>query len=175
MRRLFGQGRAGGQGPSAAEYEAIAEYARSGPAAIAPGASEAAAQPSLQLAFVIPWFFEGSGGHTTIVDIARRLEQRGHDCSLWLHDPGGRHEGTSDEALATQVRDWFGPLQVDDALVEIETGNVGLDGRFADALQARKGGQADLVRAPRTRRLRRIDRRGISVGLSRRGAERHSR
>src|SRR5947207_3526467 len=111
MRRLFGQGRASGQGPTAAEYEAIAEYARSGPAALAPGAGEAAARPSTQLAFVIPWFFEGSGGHTTIVDIARRLEERGHDCSLWLHDPGGHHEGTSDEALATQVRDWFGPLR----------------------------------------------------------------
>jgi glycosyltransferase involved in cell wall biosynthesis len=111
LRRLLGRGGRSGFAVTSAEFEAIVEYARNGPAALAPGASEAAAAASLRVAVVVPWWFEGSGGHTTIVDLVRRLETLGHECSLWLHDPGGRHEASSDEELGGHVRDWFGPMR----------------------------------------------------------------
>jgi glycosyltransferase involved in cell wall biosynthesis len=60
---------------------------------------------------VVPWWFEGSGGHTTIVDLVRGLEALGHECSLWLHDPAGHHEGSSDEELTREVQEWFGPMR----------------------------------------------------------------
>jgi glycosyltransferase involved in cell wall biosynthesis len=111
LRRLLGRGGSGGWPVTAAEFDAIAEYARNGPAPLAPGGPEAAGSPSLRVAVVVPWWFEGSGGHTTIADLVRRLEEAGHDCSLWLHDPAGHHEGSSDEELGRQVREWFGPVK----------------------------------------------------------------
>jgi glycosyltransferase involved in cell wall biosynthesis len=111
LRRLLGRGGPGGRPLTSAEYEPIAEYTRTGPAPLAPGASEALNAASLRIAVVVPWWFEGSGGHTTIVDLLRRLEAIGHDCSLWLHDPAGYHESSSDEELAREVRDWFGPMR----------------------------------------------------------------
>jgi glycosyltransferase involved in cell wall biosynthesis len=59
----------------------------------------------------VPWWMEGSGGHTTIVNLVRRLEDAGHSCSLWLHDPEARHGHYSEEELGAQVRDWFGPMR----------------------------------------------------------------
>jgi glycosyltransferase involved in cell wall biosynthesis len=112
LRRLLGRGGSADAAVAAdVEYADIAEFARAGEAPLAPGADASAGAASLRVAVVIPWFLEGSGGHTTIVDIVRRLEARGHDCSLWLHDPGGRHAADSDDALAARVRGWFGPLR----------------------------------------------------------------
>lgn len=111
LRRLLGRGGSSGWPVTAAEFDAIAEYARRGPAPLAPGGPEASAAPSLRVAVVVPWWFEGSGGHTTIADLVGRLEAAGHDCSIWLHDPAGHHEGSSDEELGRQVREWFGPVR----------------------------------------------------------------
>lgn len=41
----------------------------------------------LHVAFVVPPWDKGSGGHTTILRFVRYLEERGHTCTLWLHDP----------------------------------------------------------------------------------------
>jgi glycosyltransferase involved in cell wall biosynthesis len=110
VRRLLGRS-AAEQAALDAEYADVLRYEREGPRPTAPGGADTARAPSLRIAVVIPWFLEGSGGHTTIVDVIRGLEERGHDCSLWLHDPGGRHADDSDEAIASRVRDWFGPLR----------------------------------------------------------------
>jgi O-antigen biosynthesis protein len=40
----------------------------------------------LSVAVVVPWFFRGSGGHSTIANLVRGLEARGHDVSLWLEE-----------------------------------------------------------------------------------------
>src|SRR6201995_906574 len=45
----------------------------------------------LHAAFVVPAFSRGSGGHMPIANLIRGLERRGHRCSLWIDDPGGRH------------------------------------------------------------------------------------
>ncbi|HWI74657.1 MAG TPA: glycosyltransferase family 4 protein [Baekduia sp.] len=73
----------------------------------------------LHLAFVVPFFVRGSGGHMTIANLVRALERRGHRCSLWIDDPGARVKG-GPEAAARNLREWFGPFNADVA--------YGLDG-----------------------------------------------
>ena len=43
----------------------------------------------LHVAFAIPPFSIGSGGHNIIFQLVLRLERMGHTCSIWLHDPFG--------------------------------------------------------------------------------------
>ncbi len=86
------------------EYESVTRIGTEGPAPLA-----AAPDPSgpLDLALVIPPFRRGSGGHATIAHAVRALQARGHRCSLWLHDPAGRHAGDDVRAL---FEDFFGPV-----------------------------------------------------------------
>jgi glycosyltransferase involved in cell wall biosynthesis len=65
---------------------------------------------ALHVAFVVPFFQQGSGGHMTIANLVRALERRGHRCSLWIDDPGGRCRGGADGA-ARDLRAWFGPFE----------------------------------------------------------------
>ncbi|MFL5895050.1 MAG: glycosyltransferase family 4 protein [Thermoleophilaceae bacterium] len=111
LRRLL-RGNPGAAAPSLdGAHEDVAQLEREGPRPLAPGAAEASTAASLRVAVVVPWLLEGSGGHTTILNLVRRLELRGHDCSLWVHDPGGRHAAESNEALAAKVTDWYGGMR----------------------------------------------------------------
>jgi glycosyltransferase involved in cell wall biosynthesis len=94
--------------PVEADYADVAAWERAGDAPLEPGASHAAGAPSLRVAVVVPWLLEGSGGHNTILNLVRQLESRGHDLSLWVHDPGGRNAGADAGEL---VRDWFGGMR----------------------------------------------------------------
>jgi glycosyltransferase involved in cell wall biosynthesis len=58
-------------------------------------------KPLLHLAWLIPPFRRGSGGHTTIFTLVRELEARGHSCSIWIHDP----LGLMDRRAALAARD----------------------------------------------------------------------
>lgn len=69
-----------------------------------------AATAPLKLAFVVPFFVRGSGGHMTISNLVRALEARGHECSIWIDDPGARVKGGA-EAGARDFREWFGPFR----------------------------------------------------------------
>ena len=51
-------------------------------------------RPRLHIAFVIPPFSEGSGGHNIIFQLMLRLERAGHTCSVWVDDPFS-HRGHS--------------------------------------------------------------------------------
>jgi glycosyltransferase involved in cell wall biosynthesis len=53
-----------------------------------PGMAETA---SLHVAVLIPPFQRGSGGHNTIFTLVRRLEDMGHDCTIWMYDPERKH------------------------------------------------------------------------------------
>src|SRR4051794_40402294 len=68
-----------------------------------------AADAPLHLAFVVPFFMPGSGGHMTIANLVRGLERRGHRCSLWIDDPGRRCTGGPQQA-SEDLRRWFGPF-----------------------------------------------------------------
>ena len=78
---------------------AIVELARTGPAPL----EHRDVGESLDVAVVIPWFFRGSGGHSTIANLVRGLEARGHRISLWLD---GEHAGDAD----ADFKEWFGPI-----------------------------------------------------------------
>ena len=91
-----------------ADYADIAEWQRVGDTALDPGATHAAGAQSLRIAVVVPWLLEGSGGHNTILNLVRPLEARGHDLSLWVHDPAGRNADDDPGAL---VRDWYGGMR----------------------------------------------------------------
>ena len=62
----------------------------------------------LHVAFVVPFFSRGSGGHMTIANLVRALERCGHRCSLWIDDPGRRLRDGA-QAVA-DLRAWFGPF-----------------------------------------------------------------
>jgi glycosyltransferase involved in cell wall biosynthesis len=104
-RRLLA--RATGSAPPAAASEAsveapsVARLAREGPTPLGPAPDTGQA---LDVAIVVPHFRRGSGGHTTIANLVRGLEGRGHRCSIWIHDPQGRAGGP--EAF----RAFFGPF-----------------------------------------------------------------
>ena len=50
------------------------------------GPGDADVRP-LHVAWVIPPWRAGSGGHKTLLTVASELERLGHSCSIWIHDP----------------------------------------------------------------------------------------
>jgi glycosyltransferase involved in cell wall biosynthesis len=84
----------------AAPYAAWAELERRGPAPLQPRPSG----EHLHVAFVVPPFRRGSGGHTTISNLVRGLERRGHRCEIWIDDPLGHSGG------AVRFREFYGPF-----------------------------------------------------------------
>jgi beta-1,2-rhamnosyltransferase WsaF-like protein len=91
----------------AAPFAAWAELERRGPAPLgsAPRAATAAgaAHGPLHVAFVVPGFRRGSGGHTTISNLVRGLEALGHRCEIWIDD--AHSEG------AEAFNQFFGPFR----------------------------------------------------------------
>jgi glycosyltransferase involved in cell wall biosynthesis len=105
LRRLAGRDR-----PQPLRVSAptdLLEVLREGPAPLVP----AAGAGSLSIAFVVPQFRRGSGGHGTIANLVRGLEARGHACSLWVLDDEGRHAGETDEGVAALFREFFGEVR----------------------------------------------------------------
>jgi glycosyltransferase involved in cell wall biosynthesis len=58
------------------------------------------------IAWVVPRWRVGSGGHTTIFRMVREMEQRGHRCAIFVFDPEGRVRETASE-LREQIREQF--------------------------------------------------------------------
>ena len=83
-----------------APYAAWAELERRGPAPLEPGTPGS----PFRIAFVVPPFRRGSGGHTTIANLVRGLERRGHRCEIWIDDPLGQSGG------AAAFREFYGPF-----------------------------------------------------------------
>lgn len=85
----------------------LLDVLRDGPAPLGGEGPRRAEAGALAVAVVIPPFRHGSGGHSTIADLIRGLEARGHSVSIWLHDDEGRHAGADP---AAQFTDFFGPV-----------------------------------------------------------------
>jgi glycosyltransferase involved in cell wall biosynthesis len=93
------------------DYTEVVRVWREGPEPLlapVPGMSE---RERLRIAMVIPPFRRGSGGHNTLLQILTRLEQRGHTCSLWLHDFTDQHLAEWNAVLRENVRTFFAPLR----------------------------------------------------------------
>ena len=160
-RRLGGEPEA----PTAARPpHGLLDLLREGPAPLEPGGAARADAESLRLAIVIPPFRHGSGGHSTLANLVRGLEARGHVCSLWLADDEGRHAGETDEQTEALFKRFFGDVRA--GLRSDLGGSGGADVVVATgwqtvpvALRAAGGRGARLPRpGPRARVLRDVGR-----------------
>jgi O-antigen biosynthesis protein len=86
---------------------ALLEWRREGTAPLAPP-STPDPDRRLHVAIVVPAFRRGSGGHQTIVHLARGLAARGHDVTLWLEDDEGRHAAEQADETARHFEAFFG-------------------------------------------------------------------
>jgi O-antigen biosynthesis protein len=68
-------------------------------------------RPRLHVAVVIPPFARGSGGHASIFQLMRGLEEMGHTCSIWMFDPLGRHAAERAAVLRRRIVEEFVPLE----------------------------------------------------------------
>lgn len=121
-RRLSLEGRASSQsfkapGPTPPPRMADVHYAdilrieREGPAPLAESLPGAATRERLHLAFVVPPFRRGSGGHSTIFQLMSRLERMGHTCTVWITDVGGRHDVPTPSVVRREIVSWFSPVE----------------------------------------------------------------
>jgi glycosyltransferase involved in cell wall biosynthesis len=82
------------------QYHIIARALRNGPAPLLLPYAGMADRERLHIAWVVPTFNVGSGGHYTIFQLVERLERLGHACSIWVHDA----YGAQPEARASLLR-----------------------------------------------------------------------
>jgi glycosyltransferase involved in cell wall biosynthesis len=64
--------------------------------------------PPWTIAWVVPPWKRGSGGHTTVFRLVRQMEQRGHRCVIFLFDPNGVVPRSGGE-LREEIREHFVP------------------------------------------------------------------
>ncbi len=81
-----------------------------GPVTTVPHGGDASAP--WRLAWVVPPWRVGSGGHTTIFRLIRQLELRGHVCAIHVFDPFGRQSRAASE-LRAEVRQHFVPVEAE--------------------------------------------------------------
>jgi len=116
-RRLSLEGRAdvtpkqgGSRARRAYPYESVREYARRGPAPLALPSPHDGDRALWHIAWIVPPFRRGSGGHMALFRIALELEARGHSCSIWIQDDVGMMDRRA--ALAQrEVVEHFAPLR----------------------------------------------------------------
>jgi len=96
---------------SAPHYEHVLRVSREGPAPLAEPVAGMAGARRLHLAWAIPPFQRGSGGHTLIFALISRLEAMGHTCTVWVHDPRGRHRDAGPGVLRRRIAEWFEPIR----------------------------------------------------------------
>ncbi len=104
--RAAARGGARGKAPVDRAPDAIAELARSGPAALR--ATRPGADAPLSIAAVVPSFRRGSGGHNTIARLLLGLRERGHTVSVWVQDNEGRHAREPAALTARSFAEFFG-------------------------------------------------------------------
>ncbi len=65
---------------------------------------------SLTLAWVLPPWRRGSGGHMTIFRLVQMMERRGHRCAIFVFDPSGNERAGGGE-LRRRILDHFIPIE----------------------------------------------------------------
>jgi len=92
------------------EYQPIARILAGGAAPLSqaiPGMSE---RERLHLAFVIPPFSKGSGGHNIVFQLVHRFERAGHTCSIWIDDPFRQRRHEWPAFVRGSIREHFAPV-----------------------------------------------------------------
>lgn len=67
------------------------------PLALEPPPGTLAGKQSLTLAWVLPPWRRGSGGHMTIFRLIQMMERRGHRCAIFVFDPAGNERASGGE------------------------------------------------------------------------------
>lgn len=86
-----------------ADWAAVTRGEREPLVAVRPGAADG----PLHIAFLVPPFGYGSGGHEIVFRSIEWLERSGNTCSLWLHDPFAE-ESAPPAVLKRRIVDDFG-------------------------------------------------------------------
>jgi glycosyltransferase involved in cell wall biosynthesis len=90
----------------------VRRYARAGgPAPLLDPLPGQDADRPLHVAVVIPPFSRGSGGHTSIFQIAARLERAGHTVTYWIDDTFGLMAADRPARIRRDIREWFAPIE----------------------------------------------------------------
>ncbi len=92
-----------------ARWDEVLRLARDGPAPLLDPVPGQGDRERLHVAFVIPPFKRGSGGHTSIFQMLLRLERIGHTCSIWVFDPL-EHAVERPAVLRRRVVEEFAPV-----------------------------------------------------------------
>jgi O-antigen biosynthesis protein len=104
--------RRGHRGPPGTGFDAnwIYDFVRrsSGPVRLEAGAPRA--EGPWTIAWVVPRWMIGSGGHMTIFRMVRELERRGHRCAIFVFDPEGQVRKSA-SALREEIREHFIPIE----------------------------------------------------------------
>lgn len=87
-------------------YQAVQDVERLGVVPL----SGRPAGDQLHVAWVVPPFGIGGGGHTTIFRMVKALEAAGHRCSIWVHDPHGL-ESKMESSLRKRILEHY--MQLD--------------------------------------------------------------
>ena len=66
----------------------------------------------MTIAWVVPPWGVGSGGHSVIFELVRQLESRGHTCAIYVFDPLHQNQKRGDE-LRAEVRKHFAPIEAE--------------------------------------------------------------
>jgi O-antigen biosynthesis protein len=80
------------------------------PIALEPAPSSLAGKRSLTLAWTLPPWRRGSGGHMTIFRLIQMMERRGHRCVIFVFDPAGNERAGGGE-LRERILDHFIPIE----------------------------------------------------------------
>ena len=107
----------------------------------------------LHVAFAIPPFSIGSGGHNIIFQLVLRLERMGHTCSIWLHDPFNQHaRRRAGASCAATIVEHFAPVQapVFRGFGDWYGADVAVATRLADRVPAARAARRARARVPRS-------------------------
>jgi glycosyltransferase involved in cell wall biosynthesis len=96
-----------GGGLAKPHFGAILRHAKEGSTPLETRSPAAADRDRLHLAFVIPPFQRGSGGHSTIFGLIARLERMGHTCTIWVSTDSSV---AAPAVLRRNIVDWFAPI-----------------------------------------------------------------
>ncbi len=91
-------------------YAAAAQVWRDGPAPLLEPIERMSERRRLRIAMLIPEFGRGSGGHALLFQIFSKLEQRGHICSVWVHDYFGGLRNAPAGRLRRDISQFFTPI-----------------------------------------------------------------
>ncbi|MEX1141143.1 MAG: glycosyltransferase [Thermoleophilaceae bacterium] len=96
---------------SSPDHGDLLDLAREGTVPLLEPVPGQAERERLHLAFAIPPFRRGSGGHALIFELIRRLEEAGHTCTIWVHHPEGRQHGAAPAVWRRRALEWFTPIR----------------------------------------------------------------